>query len=189
MRGSRAIRSTATWQSNVIRTPTFPVTARQSRICRSAKSRSARWSRSATEINDPSIATRRFGTRARQHALQKACGPSGFFAYAVRAESRKQHTKLVSAAGVLQAPTTPFSSSDRIGTAQISPAREWIGLFPHFGTTICIGDSCSLVPVEGIEPPLLAEHDFESRASTNSATRASGADHSGGGRGVNAMTM
>jgi hypothetical protein len=31
------------------------------------------------------------------------------------------------------------------------------------------------VPVEGIEPPLLAEHDFESCASTSSATRASGA--------------
>src|SRR3984893_11359149 len=30
----------------------------------------------------------------------------------------------------------------------------------------------ALVPVEGIEPPLLAEHDFESCASTNSATRA-----------------
>src|SRR5580700_1060260 len=29
-----------------------------------------------------------------------------------------------------------------------------------------------LVPVEGIEPPLLAEHDFESCASTSSATRA-----------------
>ena len=29
-----------------------------------------------------------------------------------------------------------------------------------------------VVPVEGIEPPLLAEHDFESCASTNSATRA-----------------
>lgn len=29
-----------------------------------------------------------------------------------------------------------------------------------------------MVPVEGIEPPLLAEHDFESCASTNSATRA-----------------
>src|SRR5580693_6986246 len=32
-----------------------------------------------------------------------------------------------------------------------------------------------LVPVEGIEPPLLAEHDFESCASTSSATRASAA--------------
>ena len=32
-----------------------------------------------------------------------------------------------------------------------------------------------LVPVEGIEPPLLAEHDFESCASTSSATRAFGA--------------
>src|SRR5580692_3216656 len=32
-----------------------------------------------------------------------------------------------------------------------------------------------LVPVEGIEPPLLAEHDFESCASTSSATRACGA--------------
>jgi hypothetical protein len=31
-----------------------------------------------------------------------------------------------------------------------------------------------LVPVEGIEPPLLAERDFESRASTSSATRATG---------------
>jgi hypothetical protein len=31
-----------------------------------------------------------------------------------------------------------------------------------------------LVPVEGIEPPLLAEHDFESCASTSSATRALG---------------
>ena len=30
-----------------------------------------------------------------------------------------------------------------------------------------------MVPVEGIEPPLLAEHDFESCASTSSATRAS----------------
>ena len=30
-----------------------------------------------------------------------------------------------------------------------------------------------VVPVEGIEPPLLAERDFESRASTSSATRAS----------------
>ena len=30
-----------------------------------------------------------------------------------------------------------------------------------------------VVPVEGIEPPLLAEHDFESCASTSSATRAS----------------
>ncbi len=29
-----------------------------------------------------------------------------------------------------------------------------------------------MVPVEGIEPPLLAEHDFESCASTSSATRA-----------------
>src|SRR5579862_8377729 len=29
-----------------------------------------------------------------------------------------------------------------------------------------------LVPVGGIEPPLLAEHDFESCASTSSATRA-----------------
>src|ERR1700739_2576890 len=29
-----------------------------------------------------------------------------------------------------------------------------------------------VVPVEGIEPPLLAEHDFESCASTSSATRA-----------------
>ena len=28
------------------------------------------------------------------------------------------------------------------------------------------------MPVEGIEPPLLAEHDFESCASTSSATRA-----------------
>src|SRR5713101_4974016 len=32
-----------------------------------------------------------------------------------------------------------------------------------------------MVPVEGIEPTLLAEHDFESCASTNSATRAGGA--------------
>src|SRR6202795_4547414 len=32
-----------------------------------------------------------------------------------------------------------------------------------------------VVPVEGIEPPLLAEHDFESCASTSSATRACGA--------------
>jgi hypothetical protein len=31
-----------------------------------------------------------------------------------------------------------------------------------------------VVPVEGIEPPLLAERDFESRASTSSATRAWG---------------
>ena len=31
----------------------------------------------------------------------------------------------------------------------------------------------SMVPVEGIEPTLLAEHDFESCASTSSATRAS----------------
>jgi hypothetical protein len=30
----------------------------------------------------------------------------------------------------------------------------------------------AMVPVEGIEPPLLAEHDFESCASTSSATRA-----------------
>jgi hypothetical protein len=30
----------------------------------------------------------------------------------------------------------------------------------------------ALVPVEGIEPTLLAEHDFESCASTSSATRA-----------------
>ena len=29
-----------------------------------------------------------------------------------------------------------------------------------------------MVPVEGIEPPLLAEHDFELCASTSSATRA-----------------
>ena len=29
-----------------------------------------------------------------------------------------------------------------------------------------------LVPVEGIEPPFLSERDFESRASTSSATRA-----------------
>ena len=29
-----------------------------------------------------------------------------------------------------------------------------------------------MVPVEGIEPTLLAEHDFESCASTSSATRA-----------------
>jgi hypothetical protein len=34
-----------------------------------------------------------------------------------------------------------------------------------------------LVPVEGIEPPLLAERDFESRASTSSATRASAGDY------------
>jgi hypothetical protein len=33
------------------------------------------------------------------------------------------------------------------------------------------------VPVEGIEPPLLAERDFESRASTSSATRAFAADY------------
>ena len=33
-------------------------------------------------------------------------------------------------------------------------------------------DRFSMVPVEGIEPPLLAEHDFESCASTSSATRA-----------------
>ena|SRR5277367_1597223 len=33
----------------------------------------------------------------------------------------------------------------------------------------------AVVPVEGIEPPLLAEHDFESCASTSSATRACGA--------------
>jgi hypothetical protein len=32
-----------------------------------------------------------------------------------------------------------------------------------------------LVPVEGIEPTLLAEHDFESCASTSSATRAQSA--------------
>src|SRR5581483_5399157 len=31
-----------------------------------------------------------------------------------------------------------------------------------------------LVPVEGIEPPCLAARDFESRASTSSATRATG---------------
>jgi|ERR1700733_14259768 hypothetical protein len=35
-----------------------------------------------------------------------------------------------------------------------------------------------VVPVEGIEPPLLAEHDFESCASTSSATRALGAFYS-----------
>jgi hypothetical protein len=29
-----------------------------------------------------------------------------------------------------------------------------------------------MVPVEGIEPPFLSERDFESRASTSSATRA-----------------
>jgi hypothetical protein len=29
-----------------------------------------------------------------------------------------------------------------------------------------------VVPVEGLEPPFLAERDFESRASTGSATRA-----------------
>ena len=32
--------------------------------------------------------------------------------------------------------------------------------------------NAEVVPVEGIEPPLLAEHDFESCASTSSATRA-----------------
>jgi hypothetical protein len=37
-----------------------------------------------------------------------------------------------------------------------------------------------VVPVEGIEPPLLAEHDFESCASTSSATRATGALYSFG---------
>ena len=31
-----------------------------------------------------------------------------------------------------------------------------------------------MVPVEGIEPPCLAAHDFESCASTSSATRANG---------------
>src|SRR5580704_6325449 len=31
-----------------------------------------------------------------------------------------------------------------------------------------------VVPVEGLEPPFLAERDFESRASTSSATRACG---------------
>src|SRR5260370_41725612 len=48
--------------------------------------------------------------------------------------------------------------------------------------------ACSetLVPVEGIEPTLLAEHDFESCASTNSATRARRRDHSGGRQAVNA---
>jgi hypothetical protein len=40
-----------------------------------------------------------------------------------------------------------------------------------------------LVPVEGIEPTLLAEHDFESCASTNSATRAGGAIIAGKGKG------
>jgi hypothetical protein len=34
-----------------------------------------------------------------------------------------------------------------------------------------------VVPVEGIEPPLLAEHDFESCASTSSATRAILVEH------------
>src|ERR1700739_3895904 len=37
----------------------------------------------------------------------------------------------------------------------------------------CRTEHYRLVPVEGIEPPLLAEHDFESCASTSSATRAS----------------
>ena len=32
-----------------------------------------------------------------------------------------------------------------------------------------------MVPLEGIEPPLLSERDFESRASTNSATGATDA--------------
>src|SRR5271154_3973310 len=34
-----------------------------------------------------------------------------------------------------------------------------------------------VVPVEGIEPPLLAEHDFESCASTSTATRAILVEH------------
>ena len=38
------------------------------------------------------------------------------------------------------------------------------------------GANLVMVPVEGIEPPLLAEHDFESCASTSSATRASSAN-------------
>ncbi len=36
-----------------------------------------------------------------------------------------------------------------------------------------------VVPVEGIEPPLLAEHDFESCASTSSATRAQSGNRQG----------
>src|SRR5580700_12301808 len=54
---------------------------------------------------------------------------------------------------------------------------------PHFyhAIFVCHGSDSAhllslrerrLVPVEGIEPPLLAEHDFESCASTSSATRA-----------------
>ena len=39
-----------------------------------------------------------------------------------------------------------------------------------------------MVPVEGIEPPFLSERDFESRASTSSATRASAALYIGRGR-------
>src|SRR5271166_137185 len=40
-----------------------------------------------------------------------------------------------------------------------------------------------MVPVEGIEPTLLAEHDFESCASTNSATRAGSAIIAAQGKG------
>src|SRR5262249_19082256 len=35
-----------------------------------------------------------------------------------------------------------------------------------------VKDAWSVVPVEGIEPPLLAEHDFEPGASPSPATRA-----------------
>jgi hypothetical protein len=43
-----------------------------------------------------------------------------------------------------------------------------------------------MVPLAGIEPALLAELDFESSASTNSATGASAADNTGAKGAVNA---
>jgi hypothetical protein len=44
-----------------------------------------------------------------------------------------------------------------------------------------------MVPLAGIEPALLAETDFESVASTNSATGARGPDHSHWRAGVNRL--
>src|ERR1700722_5432206 len=128
--------------------------------------------------------------------------PFGARAGADGIEARRRHPALVGTEMMLDAER--MIEPDLVAQFQLAPEllvalmRRHAGLGPDMGkvrefheatagSIRYFADSCRadlpavaakqrrLVPVEGIEPPLLAEHDFESCASTSSATRACGA--------------
>ena len=106
-----------------------------------------------------------FVSNANSPVLRRACAP-------------KQHNPADA-----RGPAPPFAAMGSrevfSATRQNASARVRIRVQKQMRNGIKLNDgtllttaSVEVVPVEGIEPPLLAEHDFESCASTSSATRA-----------------